>query len=79
MGKETLKETFSWLNELGCNLSRGDLMDNLILSDISEEIRLILEQLKSKESKLLLVDNVPEMIGTDENDEDSLDIEDEII
>ena len=75
MGKETRSEILNWLNGLGYNLSRRDLTDHLVSADIPNEIRLILEQLKSRESKLIPVDDVPEMIGIDESDEGSLEFE----
>jgi predicted ATPase len=75
MGKETLKYVFKWLNELGCNLSRNDLIAQLAKTDIPDEIRLILEQLKSRESKLIPVDDVPKMIEIDGSDEDSSEFE----
>ena len=75
MGKETLKEIFDWLNGLGCNLSRSDLIAHLIQTDIPDEIRLILEQLKSKESKVIPVDDVPEMIEVDGSDENFPELE----
>jgi predicted ATPase len=75
MGKETLKEVFNWLNGLGCNLSRSDLINNLVEADIPNEVRLILEQLKSKESKVIPVDDVPEMIEVEGSDEDFPELE----
>ena len=75
MGKETRSEILNWLNGLGYNLSHRDLTDHLVSADIPNEIRLILEQLKSRESKLIPVDDVPEMIGIDESDEGSLEFE----
>ncbi|BAZ67573.1 hypothetical protein NIES4106_23280 [Fischerella sp. NIES-4106] len=58
MGKETLKALFSWLNEdLKRNISRNDILNCLEYKDTSTEIKVILEQLQSKDAKSIVIDN----------------------
>ncbi|MBE9100360.1 AAA family ATPase [Vacuolonema iberomarrocanum] len=77
MGKETLREVFAWLNGLGYNLSRKDLIDHLDKTDVNDEVRLILEQLKSRESKEMSVDSLPEMDEANEDNEDDIEAEED--
>ncbi|MEA5554797.1 AAA family ATPase, partial [Anabaena cylindrica UHCC 0172] len=71
MGKETLKNLRAWINnELKLNISQKDILDNLEPTDIPEEIKTILEQLKSKESKSA-PSNLPKMEDDDEIEEES--------
>lgn len=51
MGKEALKSLLNWLNQdLKLNLSQKDVIsnDNIKFSEVPDEIRIVLEQLKSK-------------------------------
>lgn len=74
MGKEVLKELRSWINqELKLSFSNNDIFNSLESSDIPDEIRQILEQLKSKEAKSAPTD-APRIVeqenADDENDEE---------
>ncbi|MBD2597908.1 AAA family ATPase [Nostoc spongiaeforme FACHB-130] len=73
MGKETLRGIMAWLNDdLKLNLSKNDILKCLEPSDIPEEIKNILEQLRSKESKSspMGLPKVVEEIEDDEIDEE---------
>lgn len=51
MGKEALKSLLNWLNQdLKLNLSQKDIIsnDNIKSSEVADEIRIVLEHLKSK-------------------------------
>lgn len=70
MGKEALKCLMSWVNEdLKLNLSKNDILNCIEPSDIPEEIKNILEQLKSKESKPAPT-NLPVVEQEEDNDEE---------
>lgn len=52
MGKETLRELRSWINQdLKLNFSNNDILNNLDQTDIPDEIQQILTKLRSKESR----------------------------
>jgi hypothetical protein len=49
MGKEALKELFSWLNDLGLNLNKSDIVNVITPKDIPQSITSLFAKLKSKE------------------------------
>ena len=70
MGKEALKGILSWINaELKLKLSQKDILENLEPSDIPEEIKNILTQLTSKESKPTPT-NLPVLLEQEEDEDE---------